>query len=143
MKTVTQNSYAHLKERLETWKNTSSGDRENAAAHANFQLVAQETLIPELRTLAQILEERGLECEVFAGDEDTVEVGIRVERLHAVLRLLPADRPTCIRAIIAGGQRPNDDLEWFIPYHQIANGGLERELQAVMIRLLTSYRAAA
>jgi|CXWL01.1.fsa_nt_gi hypothetical protein len=143
MKTATQNSYTHLKECLETWKNTSSEDRDNTAAHAHFQLVAQEMLIPELRTLAQILEERGLECEVFAGDENTVEVGIRVETFHAVLRLLPADRPTCIRAIIAGGQRPNNDLEWFIPYHQIANGGLERELQSVMIRLLTSYRVAA
>lgn len=142
MKTAPQNSYAHLKERLETWKNTSSGDRDNASVHAHFQLVAQETLIPELGTLAQILEERGLECEVFAGDEGAVEVGIRVETFHAVLRLLPADRPTCIRAIIAGGQRPNDDLEWFIPYHHIQNGGLERELQAVMLRLLKPSHTA-
>ena len=143
MNTVTQNSYALLRKHLATWKSTSDTDQANNSAQEHFLLVAQEMLIPELRTLAQILEERGLDCEVFAGDENTVEVGIRVETFHAVLRLLPADRPTCIRAIIAGGQRPNNDLEWFIPYHQIANGGLERELQAVMIRLLTSYRAAA
>ena len=140
MKTATQDSYAQLKEHLASWKGNSNAPQEDKSAREYFALVAQETLLPELQKLAHILEKGGLECEVFAGDEDTVEVGIRVETLHAVLRLLPADRPTCIRAIIAGGQRPNDDLEWFIPYHQIHNGGLERELQSVMLQLLKRSR---
>ncbi|HQR13057.1 MAG TPA: hypothetical protein PLZ37_00775 [Nitrospira sp.] len=140
MKTATQDSYAQLKEHLASWKGNSNAPQADKSAREYFALVAQETLLPELQKLAHILEKGGLECEVFAGDEDTVEVGIRVETLHAVLRLLPADRPTCIRAIIAGGQRPNDDLEWFIPYHQIHNGGLERELQSVMLQLLKRSR---
>lgn len=143
MKTATQNSYAHLKDRLATWKNTPSADRADDSSQEHFLLIAQETLLPELRKLANILKEGGVNCEIFTGDDDHVGVGIRVDPFHAVLRLLPSDRPTCIRAVIAGGRRPNDDLEWFIPYHQVQRGGLEQELQAVMLRLLSHYQAAA
>lgn len=136
MKTATQDSYTHLKEHLATWKGMSVAPRPDNSAQENFVQVAREILLPELRKLACILEEGGLECEVFSGDDDTVEVGVRVDTIHAALRLLPAEYPTCVRAVITGGSRPNDDLEWFIPYHHIQNGGLGRELQAVMLRLL-------
>lgn len=136
-------SYAHLKDRLATWSNRQDPNYPSDSLRQHFLLVAQEQLLPELRKLAHILIDNGMECEVFAGDETDDTVGIRMDTVGAVLRLSPADRPTCIRAIIAGGRRPNHDLEWFIPYGHIANGGLERELQAVMIRLLNDHQTAA
>jgi hypothetical protein len=143
MTSATQNSYTRLQEHLATWKDRQGIYRPDTSLRQQFQLVAQETLLPELRKLAHILEEGGVKCEVFTSDMEDMDIGIRVDTLSAVLRLSPADRPTCIRAVIAGGRRPNDDLEWLIPYHQVANGGLERELQAVMLRLLTHYQTAA
>lgn len=136
MKTTTQDSYSRLQAHLEAWKDRQETDQINPSLPEQFRLVAQETLLPELRKLARVLEEGGIECDVFNGDEDNLDVGIRLATFSAVLRLSPADRPTYIRAVIAGGRWPNDDLEWFIPYHQIRNGGLGRELQAVMLHLL-------
>lgn len=142
MKTATQDSYVQLKEHLASWKGISDAPQADKSAREYFSLVAQDTLLPELQKLAHILEKGGLECEVFTADEDTVEVGIRVNTFRAVLRLSPADNPVCIRAMIAGGSRPGDDLEWFIPYHQIQRGRLGHELQAAMLRLLRTFQAA-
>ncbi len=136
MQTIKQDSYAHLKEQLESWKEIQPTRPVNTLPDQRFLITARETLLPELEKLASILEDAGLECGVFRGDDDDPAVGIYVDTFHAVLRLLPADNPACVRAVIAGGSRPNDDLEWFIPYHHIHNGGLDRELQAVMLRLL-------
>ncbi len=136
MKTTIQDSYSRLQAHLEAWKDRQETDQTNPSLPEQFRLIAQETLLPELRKLAHVLEEGGIECDVFNGEEDNPDVGIHVATFSAVLRLSPADRPTYIRAVIAGGRWPNDDLEWFIPYHQIRNGGLGRELQAVMLHLL-------
>lgn len=143
MNTPTQDSYARLKDYLATWPGRSGSQQPDDAAYARFRLIAQTALLPELRKLAAILQAHGLDCEVFAGDEDTIEVGIRVESCQAVLRLSPAHHPVSIRALVAGGRRPNDYLEWLIPYHLIANGGLERELQAVILRLLKTAHPAS
>lgn len=140
MQTPTRDSYARLKEQLEGGKYLQHSNSLAASAHRTFLLAAQEVLLPELQQLASVLQEGALECEVFSSDEDYPAVGIRVDTFHAVLRLSPADNPACIRAVIAGGSRPNDDLEWFIPYHQVRNGGLSRELQAVMLHLLRRSR---
>ncbi len=136
MQTTKQDAYARLKDHLATWHRTSNTNQADDATRQYFAVVAQKTLLPELRKLAQILEEGGLQCEVLSDEEDTIGVGLRVDTLSAVLRLSPAHQPSCVQALIAGGGRPNDDLEWLIPYHQIHNGGLERELQAAIVRLL-------
>jgi len=140
MQSHTHDSYARLKEQLEGRKYLQHSNSIAASAHQTFTLTAQEVLLPELQRLASVLREGALECEVFSGDEDYPAVGILVNTFHAVLRLSPADNPTWIRAVIAGGSRPNDDLEWFIPYHQVRHGELSRELQAVMLHLLRRSR---
>jgi hypothetical protein len=135
-------SYTYLQEQLNVWKTEPHVPSVNTTIIRNFLTTAQETLLPELRRLSAILEGGGLNCEVFPADESDLSVGIRVNTFHAVLRLSPADNPACVRAVIAGGSRPRDDLEWFIPYHQIQRGRLGRELQAAMLKLLRSSQAA-
>ena len=136
MHTPTHDSYTRLKEQLEEGRYLQHLNSIAASAHQTFLLVAQEVLLPELQKLAGVLQGGALEGDVFSSDEDYPAVGIRVDSFHAILRLSPADTPACLRTVIAGGSRPNDDLEWFIPYHQIRNGGLGRKLQAVVLHLL-------
>lgn len=136
MQTIKQDSYAHLREQLESWKKIQETRPVHTLSDQDFLTTARVTLLPELEKLARILEDAGVECGVFSCEEDDPAVGIYVDTFHAALRFSPADNPACVRAVIAGGSRPNDDLEWFIPYRHIHNGGLDRELQAVMLRLL-------
>lgn len=135
-------SYTYLQEQLNVWKTEPHVPSVSTTIIRDFLTTAQETLLPELRRLSAVLEDGGLDCEVFPADESNLAVGIRVNTLHAVLRLSPADNPACIRATIAGGNRPGDDLEWFIPYRQIQRGRLGHELQAAMLRLLRTSQAA-
>ena len=130
---------AQLQHRLEEWKTAGHVTPPGEPPHHEFLLVVQEPLLPELKKLALILEEAGLHGDVLRGDEDDPAVGLCVDAFQAVLRLSPAANPTCHRAIMAQGSRTNNALEWCIPYRIIARGGLEREFQTAMVRLLQRF----
>lgn len=139
MKTSTQDSYALLKERLESWKADSASHSDARPVEQAFLLAARETLVPELTKLAMVITDAGVECEVFE-EHDAVAVGIRIPALRAVLCLSAAANPTFIRAVLSNGCRHGDQLEWFIPYHLVRKGLLERELQAAVVRTLKPVR---
>ncbi len=136
MQKTTQDSYIRLKQQLQRWKGKSDIHPADDLLSRQFLTAACETVLPELEKLARILEEGGLQCEVLRGDEDNLAVGIRIDTLYAILTLSPSDNPACIRAVIAGDSWTDDGLEWFIPYHQIRTGGLGRQLQAAIMRIL-------
>ncbi len=140
MQIPTPQPYARLRQRLEDWNAARPVQPPDAAPLREFLLTVHERLLPELKTLARLLEEAGLHCDVFHGEGENPTVGIRMESVHAILRLSPAS-PIYLRAVVASGHRPNDEIEWFIPFHLIRKGGLERELQAAMLNLLTRCRA--
>lgn len=141
METTAPHSYAHLKEQLNAWKGRVASQTNDRPPDQEFDRLAQEVLLPELKKLAVILTEADLDCEILAGDDEDVTVGVHIEALHTTLRLSPAESPTFIRAAIARGRRPTAQLEWFIPYHVLRTGGLERELQAAIVRTLKPVRS--
>lgn len=138
MQTSTPHSYARLKEQLAVWK-AQPGNR---TRQQEFLLLAKDVLRPELTRLAAVMNEADVECEVLDHDDEDLTVGIHIHALQATLGLSPSDHPACICAVIVRGSRPSDRLEWFIPYHLIRTGGLERELQAALLQLIKPLRAA-
>ena len=140
MQTLPSLSYVHLKEQLETWKKQQPSD--TSRSHQQFRHLAENTLLPELKKLAAILREAGMDCEIFQDDTDAPGIGIRIEALQAMIGLSPGEQASCIRAVMAQDGRPNKQMEWFIPYHLLRTGGLERELQAALLQLLKPPRAA-
>lgn len=141
MQTSAPHSYAHLKEQLHAWKGRVASQSNDRTPHQEFDRLTQEVLLPELKKLTVIIRETDLDCEILTGDDEDVSVGIHIEALHTTLRLSPAETPTLIRATIAQSGRPNNQLEWFIPCHMLRTGGLERELQAAIVRTLTPVRS--
>lgn len=141
MQTSAPHSYAHLKEQLNAWKGRVASQPNDRPPDQEFDRLAQEVLLPELKKLAVIITEADLDCEILAGNDEDVTIGVHIESLHTTLRLSPAENPTFIRAAIARGDRPNDQLEWFIPCHVLRTGGLERELQAAIVRTLRPVRS--
>lgn len=142
MQTSTPHSYAHLKEQLAVWKAHAAPQPGNRTRQDEFLLLAKYVLQPELARLAAVMNEADAECAVLDHDDEDLTVGIHLPALQATLGLSPSDHPACIRAVIVRGSRPSDRLEWFIPYHLIRTGGLERELQAALLQLIKPLRAA-
>jgi len=135
MQIPTPQPYARLRQRLEDWNAARPVQPPDAAPLREFLLTVHERLLPELNTLASLLEEAGLRCEVWQGEGDDPTVGIRVENIQAILRLAPASS-SYLQAAVTSSHPTNETIEWFIPFRLIRNGGLERDLQAAILHLL-------
>ena len=133
--------YAHLKAHLEAWPHRQQTPK--SASQEAFSRLIEDRLLPELQRLAGVLRDAGMDCTVFREETETTGVGLRIEDLQATIGLLRGEQDTYIRACVARDQRPNGQIEWFIPYTRIYQGLLERELQAAVVRLLKSRGAGS
>lgn len=133
--------YAHLKAHLEAW--TNRPQPHVPASQEAFLRLTEDRLLPELRRLAAVLRDAGMDCTVFRDETDTAGVGLRIEDLQATIGLSPGEQDACIHAVASRDARPNGQIEWFIPHARIHKGWLERELQAAVVRLLTPRGAGS
>lgn len=130
--------YPQLKSYLQAWRQFPQPDETLAQEH--FARLIEDHLFPELQQLQAVLHNAGIDCTVVR-DESDMGMGLRIDDLRATIGLSPGDHNGSIRAVVSRDERPNGQIEWFIPYERIQRGLLERELQAAVMRLLTARGA--
>ena len=127
-----------LRQTLRAWTDQDTGPSPAAQRAARFCLAAKSDLLPLLRSFAEALTAEGLDAMAvsYLSDEDQPAIGLVIEAAEAAITLCPGTTPDGFRVVASGGALGTTCLERHLPYRLIQSDGVERELHAVLQRLL-------
>jgi|CXWL01.1.fsa_nt_gi hypothetical protein len=138
MSTFSRFSITALRQTIRTWTDTAAVPSPTLQRAARFCAAAETDLLPLLKSFAAALTAEGLDAMAvsYLTDEDQPAIGLVIEAAEAAITLCPGATPDGFRIVASGGALGSTSLERHLPYRLSQSDGVERELHAVLQRLL-------